>query len=1059
MPGKADPPLPDADDRRAIREQLTTTLLVEASAGTGKTQSLVDRMTALVATGTTPIERLSAVTFTIRAAAQLRQRFQNAIEKALRDEPDDARRSRLDSALAGIDSCFVGTIHAFAARLLRERPVEAGLDPRFREMDDPEDGVARNEAWDRFAESLFFEADARLARLIELGIPLDDLRGAFQTICENSDVEAAAGPRGPEPDFSRARETIGAFLDGAAATLPPEAPRGGWTKFQEAVRRAQRLRALLDPNRGADFVQILRVLKSSKSTEGAGPFRKPLEALQDQFVKPSLAAWAEFVYPDVMAVLLDARDRYARWRRREGRLNFQDLLVCARDLLRGHPRVREALRERFTPILVDEFQDTDPIQAEILFYLTGDRIDERDWRRLAPVPGSLFVVGDPKQSIYRFRRADIQTYQAVRERIARCGRVLSLRANFRANAPLCDWVNGVFGRFFPKTANREQPADAPLVARRSDAPAGPVVFRIETRVPGRGNQPVIDHDARRIAEAIAASVAAGERRPGDFLLLFRKRRYMADYARAIENRGVPYEQGGGDAFGDSQELEDLLVVLAALADPDNPVPLAAALRGPVFGVDDEALYRFAQAGGRFSFRSDVPLTADPRLREAFGIFRSAEALVDGLPPAAAIARISERLGWIARTAARELGESRAGNLLKALAAARKLSAEGRDFRSVVAELQRLRLESLIEQMSVEPGRPDAVRLLTLHGAKGLEAPVVFLAEPASKGGRERSYWIDRESDPPRGHFRVSRRFGEHGDDEIARPPEWELMEVLEKQFDEAENKRLLYVGATRAKDMLVVSLKTSREGRASGPWAEFAPHLAAELPQPAPPPPRDEPQGERPPPDLAAFQHRRAEDRRLCAVRRYAVASVTALAHAREGPAPGREDTGRGMEWGRIIHRLLEALMRDASLDLRAYAANLFAEEERPPDDLPEAVRLAEAVRDSGLWRRALAAKRRMVEVPFALTVPSVELSVTEGPADTLLTGAIDLLFEEDAGWTLVDYKSDRVAGRLAALTEWYAPQIRHYRRYWERLTGRPTRAGLFFVETGEESWLPADSG
>ena len=1057
MPPRTEPPLPDAEDRRAIREDLATTLLVEASAGTGKTQSLVDRMVALVATGKTPIDRLSAVTFTIRAAAQLRQRFQNGIEKTIKDESDQARKALLTSALAGIDSCFVGTIHAFAARLLRERPVEAGLDPRFQEMDDPEDGVARNEAWDRFAESLFFEADPRLARLIALGIPLEDLRGAFQTICENSDVEAAVGLPGPEPDFSRAREAVGAFLDRAAASLPAQAPSTGWTKFHEAVRRAQRLLAMHDPGRGADFVQVLRVLKSSKAAEGAGTFKKTVVEIQERVVKPALTEWATYVYPDVMAVLIDARDRYAAWRRREGRLNFQDLLVCARDLLRDHPPVRVALRERFTPILVDEFQDTDPIQAEILFYLTGERADERDWKRLVPVPGSLFVVGDPKQSIYRFRRADIQTYQAVRERIEQCGRVLELRANFRSSAPLCGWVNGAFARLFPETATVEQPADAPLVAYRTDAPSGPAVFRVETRVPGQSHQPIVDHDARRIADFIAASVAAGDRRPGDFLLLFRTRRHMADYARAIEDRGVPYEQGGGGAFGDSKELGDFLVVLAALADPDNPVPLAAAMRGPIFGVDDEALYRFAQAGGRFSYRSDVPLSADPRLREAFGIFRSAEALVDSLPPAAAIARIAERLGWIARTAARELGESRAGNLLKALAAARKLSAEGRDFRSVVRELERLCQESLIEQMSVEPGRPDAVRLLTLHGAKGLEAPVVFLAEPASKTGGKRDYWIDRESDPPRGYFRIAKRFGERGEDEIALPAGWDLMARLEERFDDAENKRLLYVGATRARDLLVVSLKTSKDGKAGGSWADFAPYLSTELPQPAAAPRGGDVSGEPAAPDLTAFEHRRAESRRLGAVGSYAVRSVTALAHAQPGPTPWREQTGRGMEWGRIIHGLLEAAMRDPSLDLRAYAANLFTEEERPPDDLAEAVRLVEAVAGSALWRRALAAKRRLVEVPFALTVPSAELGATEGPDETLLQGAIDLLFEDDGGWVLVDYKSDRVAGNLAELTDWYASQIRHYRRYWERLTGKPTRAGLFFVETGEEAWLPTE--
>ena len=153
--------LPDGAARRAIREDLSTTILVEAAAGTGKTASLVDRMVGLVASGETTVDRLSAVTFTIRAAAQLKQKFQNALEKELREEKDETAAGFLDAALARLDSCFVGTIHAFGARLLRERPVEAGVDPGFREMDVPEDGAARREAWDRFAEDLFVNADPR----------------------------------------------------------------------------------------------------------------------------------------------------------------------------------------------------------------------------------------------------------------------------------------------------------------------------------------------------------------------------------------------------------------------------------------------------------------------------------------------------------------------------------------------------------------------------------------------------------------------------------------------------------------------------------------------------------------------------------------------------------------------------------------------------------------------------------------------------------------------------------------------------------------------------------
>jgi len=149
--------------------------------------------------------------------------------------------------------------------------------------------------------------------------------------------------------------------------------------------------------------------------------------------------------------------------------------------------------------------------------------------------------------------------------------------------------------------------------------------------------------------------------------------------------------------------------------------------------------------------------------------------------------------------------------------------------------------------------------------------------------------------------------------------------------------------------------------------------------------------------------------------------------------------------------------MRDASLDLRAYAANVLAEEDREPGDLEEALRTVEAVRASPLWKRALAAKSRMVEVPFALTVPSADLGRNTGPEETLLTGALDLVFEEEEGWRIVDYKSDTIAGNLEDLVAFYKPQIAHYRRYWQQLTGRPTKAGLFFVSTGQEVWLEKD--
>jgi ATP-dependent helicase/nuclease subunit A len=1049
--------LPDAEARRAIAEDLGTTILVEAAAGTGKTRSLLDRMVALVATGTARVENLSAVTFTIRAAAQLSQGFQNELEKRREAEADEVRRGRLDAALQALDSSFLGTIHAFCARLLRERPVEAGVDPDFREMDEPEDNVSREEAWERYVQSLFVADAPVIPRLAALGIRLADLRDAYEGICENSDVQPSIGPETPEPDFSEARRRVAAFLEKAAPAIPAEAGRDGWTPFEQAIRRALRLAALLDLERGPDFVQLLQTLRSSRAREKAPrALKTALATLQEEVVKPALVRWAEHVYPVVMPVLVGARDAYRAWRRENGRLNFQDLLLEARDLLRARSDVRLALRRRFTPILVDEFQDTDPIQAEILFYLTGEDTAEQDWKKLRPAPGSLFVVGDPKQSIYRFRRADIETYQTVRRLVEESGgRVLRLSTNFRSAAPLCEWINRVFGRpeFFPTAPTTEQAAYVPLAPHRLESEKGPSVLRLD--VPGSGNrvEPVIRDDARSIGRFLSSEIGRGRRKPGDFLILFRRRRYMSAYARVLEQQGIPYEIAGGGAFGESEELAALMPILDAVADPDDPVPFLAALRGPVFGVDDDALYRFAQSGGRFRFQADVAPNADARIERAAAILREGLVFAETLPPAAAIARLCERLGLIALAAAEELGESRAGNLLKALAAARKFSAEGRDFRGVVREISRMRGEDLIEQMSVEPGRPGVVRLMTLHGSKGLEAPVVLLAEPAADNRHGRNYWIDREREPPLGHFRIAQKVGQRGDVDIALPPGWERMCRTEERFEEAERVRLLYVGATRAKDLLVVSVKRTAAGKAAGPWAALDPYLAADLSLPGPPPAP----ATAPAPGLSetldAARTRRAGARAIAGAATYRVSAVTDIAHA-AGRKPAWEATGRGMSWGRVLHRALEAAMRDPKLDLRLHAANLLAAEERPEGEVEEVVRLVEAVRGSPLWSRALAARRCLVEVPFALNVPSPELGIEEAPPESLLQGAVDLAFEETDGWVLVDYKSDAVGGNRDDLVRFYTPQVVLYRRYWERLTGRPARAGLFFLETRETVWI-----
>ncbi|HEY6147292.1 MAG TPA: UvrD-helicase domain-containing protein, partial [Thermoanaerobaculia bacterium] len=538
---KGNRPLSDDPARRAIRSSLGETILVEAAAGTGKTTSLVDRMVALVGAGAS-IGQIAAVTFTIKAAAQLDQRFQASLEAAARDDPDPVRREWFVTALGSLDACFVGTIHAFCARLLRERPVEAKLEPGFTEIDEAVDRSERASAWRRFGERLFIEENSTLERLVGFGVRWDDLEPTFNDLCENEDVEPVAQGEVPPPDLSAERARLERYLDSVMPELPANVPSGGWDKLQSALRQADRLRRILDAS-SAETAEILRVLatgtevvqKRWPNAARAVALNASHEEFLQDVARPAIQRWREFLHPIAMSLLRPAVDSYRDWRHATGRASFQDLLSVARDLLRDRPAVREDLQRRFPRLLVDEFQDTDPIQAEVVLYLTGQDTSERDCWKLSPIPGSLFVVGDPKQSIYRFRRADIETYNRVRETIRRAGgRVLQLNTNFRSAEQVCEWVNGAFERLLPAGSDPrpEQAEHVPLVA--FEPPGGPEAgaFRLEPRGAASNRQAdLVAADSARIADVIAAAISGAgmpggsPRRylPADFLNLLRRR--------------------------------------------------------------------------------------------------------------------------------------------------------------------------------------------------------------------------------------------------------------------------------------------------------------------------------------------------------------------------------------------------------------------------------------------------------------------------------------------------------------------------------------------------------
>ncbi|MFA6110140.1 MAG: UvrD-helicase domain-containing protein, partial [Candidatus Latescibacterota bacterium] len=402
-----EPGLHDQAAREAVRTRLEVNLVVLAGAGAGKTRELVERMANHVRRVSPEVQRLAAITFTRKAAGEMRGRFLLRLRELLA-EASGEERQRLEQALGRIDQCFVGTIHSFCAQLLRERPLEAGLDPEFVELDERQEVVLRRQLWDRFVQDCFAAGDPALTRLDELGLRSEDLLSFFVRRCQFSDLPLKPTRTEP-PDLTATLAAAEALADQIRAHLPDPLPERRDT-FMQGFEQAELFRQhahLPEYRRHLGWLQRLHQLKEV-TLKCWGEHRDFAKQLRDelhpgfrlQVTGPVLRQWRQHVYGHGIEFVDRATAEYEVRRLALGQLTFQDLLLRATVLLRDHPEVRRYFQDRYRTLFVDEFQDTDPVQAEMLFYLTGGSLEERDWRALAPRPGSLFLVGDEKQSIY-----------------------------------------------------------------------------------------------------------------------------------------------------------------------------------------------------------------------------------------------------------------------------------------------------------------------------------------------------------------------------------------------------------------------------------------------------------------------------------------------------------------------------------------------------------------------------------------------------------------------------------------------------------------------------------
>jgi ATP-dependent helicase/nuclease subunit A len=829
--------LADQAARNRIVTDLEATMLVEAAAGTGKTTELVRRIVAVVASGRTTLDRIAAVTYTEKAAGELKLRIHEQIERR-RSESAGVERERLDGALEKLEEARIGTIHSFCRDLLQEHPVEAGIDPLFEIAPQDEADAMLRAAFDRWFEEALHAPGPGLRRMLARAdndreqTPTGALIRAALELAQWRDFPAPW----TQPAFDREDELDAMFDEmvqlGELADLGRP---GDWlyeslAKIRLVAREAARLEKIRGKDADAREAALMRLLRGNQNYwnwKGFGEdfgdlsrsevmhrradFHQGLKTLREQ-VGADLA-------PHIRAELQAVVDRFQELKRRAGKLDFMDLLLLTRDMIRDQAEVRKELQERFTHIFIDEFQDTDPLQAEILILLAADDPAETDFRRVCPARGKLFIVGDPKQSIYRFRRADVALYQRVKQQLKSAGAQLEqLTVSFRARPEIQSMVNSAFAPHM--TESETQAAYEPLNRAREDSEQPPIVALPVPKPYGDYGKITNKAIDASLPKAVGAFVywlvresgwkiterdRPTETRPIDprhVCILFRRmtnfRTDVArEYARELEARHVPHVLVKGSSFQEREEIEAIRNALNAIERPQDELSVYATLRGPLFAFTDADLLTFKESVGSLHpfcrvdcFQSE----AVSRVGEALAVLRDLHRGRNRRPIADTIAQLLEKTRAHAGFAIWPTGEQALANISRVMDQARRFESRGgTSFRRFVEQLESNADEGLFAEAPLVEEGTEGVRLMTVHGAKGLEFPVVILADITCNEIREDA---QRYVEPEQRLCAVR----------IAGCAPQQLLEHSEEELrrEREEATRVLYVAATRARDLLVV---------------------------------------------------------------------------------------------------------------------------------------------------------------------------------------------------------------------------------------------------------------
>ncbi|QDT68205.1 ATP-dependent helicase/nuclease subunit A [Planctomycetes bacterium MalM25] len=1105
------------EEQRAALTTRDAPVTVDAGAGCGKTFVLTERFLSHLdpAWGEPAgLDELVAITFTDAAAREMRGRIRAKCRERLQATAGD-EAARWRSLLRGLEGARVSTIHAFASRLIRDHAIELGIDPAYTVLDPAEAEVLKSACVDDAIRARLAPREGQLDDdLIDAAAEFDvaGLRSRVRAMIDSADhadfgrwkratperlVEAwrafyreqiapryaadlladplmrelnelieAATPT--KPEFIERLRDLGETLD----TLADEA-----SDADDALKRLQPLLGYYIPG----TKKPISTAKDWPNKEAFDRYKGVRKELEAKLKKQRRAGDPESMHRTAELGLrlhrltADAARRYRGAKRERGVLDNDDLLVEAHRLLTAPDLAdaRSRVAGKVRVLLVDEFQDTDPLQAELVEAIAAEG------------GGRVFFVGDFKQSIYRFRGAAPDVFRRRREATPPEGR-LTLSRNFRSTPAVLAFVNRLFGPVFgddyaPLRAHREQPTE------------GPAAEFLWTPPPeDDANADAQRHaEARVIAGRIRELCDAGAQ-PGDFALLFRALSNVAVYEEALREAGLDYYLVGGHAFYAQQEVYDVLNLLRAILSECDEIALAGALRSPLFGLQDETLYLLTRRGGlnvglmRRSPLEEIDATQQAAVAHAAQTLRMLRREKDRVGAAELLRLAWEATGYDAALLAEFLGPRKQANLEKLHEQARRADASGSGLRGLVARLTEFINQPPKEALAATTaGDASVVRLMTVHASKGLEFPIVVLPDLNRKKQHDRT---QATFDPRLGPLVKLPKDSTRRDDES--PVGLDFWRAAELPEEEAETDRLFYVACTRAADRLILSSCWDADAPIQNRWMKrlterfdlatgelLEPPEINELPLVAVPTPTTAApakQERRSGPTFAESLEAAASSSASVAsplaeqVRidpnelvTFSVSRLSGRLRTYTAPAEADDSSDRNTAidpagLGTLVHAILERLEpTDGAIDRKiGQLARSLAPQHlrRHADEAGDrAIELVRGFVASETWSAMRDAERLDREVEFTLRWPH-----TETPA--LLRGYLDCLTRDAGGWRIVDYKTNGIAAAaVPAEAERYALQMAVYAHAVEAATGeRPASITLAFLSPGvahEMAW------